>query len=135
MDLSKQVVSLELAKQLKKLGFAQDSLWYWLSITGGSFMNWAYSPSMDRNKCKRTIRNDVSAYTVAELMEKIENSGNEFAIRYNDACCYYHFRKGNRGTGNMIEGFRENSYFTSEEELFVNALAEWCAYLKEKNLM
>jgi len=31
MKLSEQVVSLELAKKLKELGYPQESLWYWNS--------------------------------------------------------------------------------------------------------
>ena len=29
MALEQQVVSLELAKEMKELGFKQDSLWWW----------------------------------------------------------------------------------------------------------
>ena len=68
MTLENQVVSLELAKKLKELGFAQDSLFYWWVNTFGL------------NKEEAVIENHkpnnpqggwtyFSAYTVAELGE------------------------------------------------------------------
>jgi len=35
MEISGQVVSLKLAKEMKRLGFPQDSLWYWHNIIIG----------------------------------------------------------------------------------------------------
>ncbi len=67
MKLEDQVCSLELSKKLKKLGFEQDSLWYWVNdlchLTGED--NWKIfdkDSAFNVNKHK-----PISTYTVAEL--------------------------------------------------------------------
>ena len=74
MELSKQVVSLELAKRLKELGVKQDSLWYW--------QNYFKEEEEDREMWNILSKNEIeskgylfgkfySAYTVAELGEML----------------------------------------------------------------
>lgn len=65
MELSQQVVSLELAKQLKELGFEQNSLFSWYHFTSEDKENgikdeWKIASGSPTN-------NELSAYTVAEL--------------------------------------------------------------------
>jgi len=71
MELSKQVVSLELAKRLKELGVKQDSLWYWQNY---------FKEEEDREMWNILSKNEIeskgylygkfySAFTVAELGE------------------------------------------------------------------
>jgi len=61
MELSKQVVSLELAKKLKELGFKQESLFYHNFKIEGKWV-------IDKG---RGWSDSVSAYTVAELGEML----------------------------------------------------------------
>ena len=65
MILEKQVVSLELSKKMKELGFPQESLFYW-SNNGSE--DWRIVKIYDFKVDKRS---DVSAYTVAELGEML----------------------------------------------------------------
>lgn len=59
IKLEDELVSLELAKEMKELGFKQDSLWYW--ATANSVNYWI-------NRGATGIC-DIPAYTVAELGE------------------------------------------------------------------
>jgi hypothetical protein len=63
MKLEDQVVSLELAKKLRELGFEQESLFYWHfdEIVRREFM------PTDQNLKVSTDGHNFSAYTVAEL--------------------------------------------------------------------
>jgi len=63
MKLEQQVVSLELAKRMKELGFEQSSLFYW-DDGDGREDQLNYSPDVP-------LRELVSAYTVAELGEML----------------------------------------------------------------
>ena len=83
MNLEQQVVRLELAKEMKELGFKQDSLFYWCPKFSGSgspsfpyrFENSYYLRTWDKEKENApTNYSDVdfySAYTVAELGEML----------------------------------------------------------------
>ena len=84
MDIKNQVVSLELAKQLRKLGIKQDS-YFWYTLPEGKYvqkfmeLNPAYEDDEDApTKVQLTAQPDfygiygepvtkVSAFTVAEL--------------------------------------------------------------------
>jgi len=83
MGLEKQVCSLELAKELKKLGCKQDSLWYWVS-RGIEKDDWDLAinsrglsvKNKNNNYAERMIEGGIieikdkcPAYTVAELLE------------------------------------------------------------------
>jgi hypothetical protein len=66
MELSNQVCSLELSKQLKNLGFEQESLfWHIVGLDGTS--------DIRQSKPLNHILTTYSAYTVAELGEFFEN--------------------------------------------------------------
>lgn len=66
MKLEQQVVSLELAKKMKELGFEQESLFYWqLEASDYASEKEQIVPKEYLNK----IFTPYSAYTVAELGE------------------------------------------------------------------
>ena len=70
MKIENQVVSLELAKQLKELGFKQDSCFEWIWQDGGQ----AYKLRPERkgfNLIDGKQNDCYSAYTVAELGEML----------------------------------------------------------------
>lgn len=66
MKLEQQVVSLELAKQLKELGVKQDSLFYWSKQVDQIHWGLEHAKYFAVDK-----RQDVSAFTVAELGEML----------------------------------------------------------------
>ena len=65
MKLENQVVSLELAKQLKELGVKQESLFYWTEFFGGTFeiKHQSFASGGQTGNC--------AAFTVAELGEML----------------------------------------------------------------
>jgi hypothetical protein len=76
MKLEDQVVSLELAKELKELGVKQESLWYWC------FHKWIDKPDYSACICIVSLSeyrksypdewwDRYSAFTVAELGEML----------------------------------------------------------------
>lgn len=69
MTLENQVVSLELAQQLKALGVKQDSLFYHV-LAGGSYQ--IFSEKEVNNV--ENFRDFCSAFTVAELGEMLSHT-------------------------------------------------------------
>lgn len=69
MELKNQVVSLEIAKQLKSLGVKQSSLWYWVNL-GKDFdkNDLVYAGELANGD---TNDETVSAFSVAELGEML----------------------------------------------------------------
>ncbi len=78
MNLEQQVVSLELAKRMKELGFKQESLFEWISI-----------PYLDKWEVSKRWGNRIgpSAYTVAELGEFLPFciDSNDYTYQYETA--------------------------------------------------
>lgn len=73
------------------------------------------------------------AYDLGYLWKKAEDmTGNEFAVGYNDSGCFYHFKWGNRGAGNMIEGIGES--FSSDAETIEDSFCEWMIFLLKRNI-
>lgn len=130
MKLEDQVVSLELAKRLKELGVKQESAFWWHNLGH----RWKLELGGEN-----TVMEHYAALTVAEMVEIIEDSANEWACGYNDSGCFYHFMKGNRGTSSMLEGcFQKDSVYHSsgdENDNFTNAVASWLIHLIEQKLV
>ncbi len=94
MELKNQVVSLELAKKLKKLGVGQDNLFYWIERydfkSGKYIYQIVFSPLQKDNT--KTTSDIYSAFTVAELGEmllkeesfRMKTTGDEWNIWYDD---------------------------------------------------
>lgn len=83
MKLQDQIVSLELAREMKELGFPQESLFWWISPRQTeSYIDYASYGT----RFKKEI--SCSAYTVAELgnmiPERIENFKAFQMGKYND---------------------------------------------------
>lgn len=77
MELSKQVVSSELAKRLKELGVKQESLFYW--TTGGVVY---------RSEMPFWLESNYSAFTVTELGEMLPVTCTS-AKRSSEWVCHY----------------------------------------------
>jgi len=67
MNIEDQVVSLEIAKKLKDLGFKQDSLFYWIKVKNIE----VYGVSYVINICGTNLEFEkiYSAFTASELGE------------------------------------------------------------------
>jgi len=68
MKIEDQVVSLELAREMKELGAEQDSLWYWTWARWNEKGEWVLISLEERARIKKE---NFSAFTVAELGEKL----------------------------------------------------------------
>lgn len=68
MKLENQLTNLELSKKLKELGVKQESLFYWSKQTNQKDWKCEYHMYFAIDK-----RQDISAFTVAELGEMLPN--------------------------------------------------------------
>jgi len=123
MKIENQVVSLELAKKLKELGFKQNSLWYHdrLSDCLDGRKDWSIH---DRGRFERLIFEErYSAYTVAELGEMLPFA--YFSTRFwSDYKVTFEYLKENTN-----EQHREHA------DTEANARAKMLIYLKENKLI
>lgn len=143
MELESQCCSLDLAKRLKELGVKQESLCSWKphrqqlpTMTEAERLGTYWTLFNDP-----PIQQDYSAFTVAELGDLISEYCNEWAQGWNDSGCFWQFQYGERGCGNMLEGFGEkfsaldvddeNSNTSSE----ANARAALLIHILESNLL
>lgn len=141
MNLEKQVVSLELAKRMKELGFEQEGLFYWkewnwenqgepkTTSTGGwKIVGKGFPPYFPDGL-------EISAFTSSELGEmlpakiRIEKDPTDilmfeftcYKTPYHYSCCY------------MCEERLNDKLFVADTE--ANARAKMLIYLKENNLL
>jgi len=146
MNLEKQVVSLELAKKMKELGFKQESLWWWRKL-----FNDSYKIQSDHDLIK-DIGVYFSAYTVAELGEMLPHTiGDNTWLQwtkavngYNEICeslAYVKWEEEN----SLGQVFLENKHKIyckpykdkrfDEFETEADARAKMLIYLKENNII
>ncbi len=139
MKLEDQVISLDLAKRMKELGFVQESLWYWQEGTHYTtyVCNIVSSGISNSNKeawCGN--REDYSAYTVAELGEMLPTPLLE---KYHFTCskygseweCWFEKWNNNGYCERAVQKDIMNQYATTEAD----ARAKMLIYLKENNLL
>jgi len=131
------VCDLEYAQELKRLGFKQESLWWWFPYYGGepikisswdlgdkngNQLGFAYSSDQSRDK--------ISAYTVAELGEMlpywIENDSIKLPSKS---------YKNVNGKGIEIEWFWNTKKASGYANTEANARAKMLIYLKKNGLL
>jgi len=112
MELEQQTTSLELSKKLKELGCKQESLFYWSRLLGGEF-------ELNYYKEFREQRGDFSAFTCAELGEKLKGYNIDYWYSYPD------FRLK----------LQESVDTQGRDENEANARAKMLAYLIENKLI
>lgn len=133
MELSNQVCSLELAKQLKELGVKQESLFYWAK--DGGIADWEIKSA---NELKEIVGDGwtwleeglssgcaLSAFTVAELGEMLpeyvnENQFNSWKIE---------------NQWHITYSTREKWWHREVSETEADARAKMLIYLLENNLI
>lgn len=124
MNLEDQVVSLDLAKKLKELGFEHESLFYWVMFSSESGGNGNYFLVDKKERESGDYIFPVSAYTVAELGKMLPGNIHQhsmFVDRFHDK---------------WLIGY---SYVYDDDKPFMNteadAKAELLIYLKTNNLL
>ena len=124
MNIQNQVVSLELAKQLKKLGVEQESQFYWVRIAGKWKVQWFnFGKKFSEEVAKR--KDLISAFTVAELGEMLEKTKQ------------INFIKAYLSVMDLEEYHIKNDYALMAHNLMTqpNISAEMLIYLIENNLI
>ena len=108
MKLEDQVVSLELAKEMKEMGFEQDSLWYWCKtvkaekikincciVNGVNIAKTTYIEAdyeWDLVKGNYSFEESCSAYTCAELGDVLKFQ--TVYIKYDTMQKFWRIEKG-----------------------------------------
>jgi hypothetical protein len=129
MKLKDQVVSLELAKKLKDLGFKQESLFYHTENGEIEFEEQWLKAFDYKNRSPKIC----SAYTVAELGEMlpiISDFSPTISKHYDKFQCGYLDNERIKGQAKQP---REIKFQEAETES--NARAKMLIYLKENNLL
>lgn len=116
MKLENQVVSLELAKKLKKLGVKQESVWVW--AIGGDKCEDKWTLLL-RDDDSWSATEVISAFTCAELGEMLPE----------DILCFKH----QDGKGFFIRHRTKEIYFVEDNE--ANARAKMLIYLIKNKLI
>lgn len=131
MNLENQVVSLELSKKMKTLGFEQDSEWYWDKDGNLASMDY-YSRFQDKKL--------YSAFTVGELGEMLPD---EIEMTVNGEELIYVLRCMKTLSGQWLIQYADytdhnqdsDELHCSQEKNEANARAKMWLYLKENNLL
>lgn len=137
MKLEDQVVSLELAKQLKQLDVKQDSLWYHAEFKDESYLDvvGAIQPDSIFQLIQRGYFEFVqfeneeiySAFTVAELGKILPGTLECYQItKRGEECDGIYIQTGREKDGNWI--CTDNDYY-AKDKLEANARAKMLIYL------
>jgi hypothetical protein len=117
MKLEDQVVSLELAKEMKDLGFEKESLFEWVKLRFGNG-TFQIAPVLIPIDTKSDIEFMCKAYTVAELGEMLPEMSSSY--------------KGVDDCWRCNDGSDED-YMIAKTE--ADAKAKMLIYLKKNNLL
>ena len=135
MKLENQVVSLELAKKMKELGFEQESLYNWCE----QFSWGARKPlgTFVLTDSKERIYKDqektlIHAYTVAELGKMLPNGFITYSFIDMEGATQW-ICEDSRGYGKRMG--KNLTTHTEQEYTEADARAKMLIYLKEKNLL
>jgi hypothetical protein len=125
MELSKQVVSLELAKKLKELGVTQRSLFYWSRYGRDTIPEDDYDVYFQSVVFKIGTKEIeyFSAFTVAELGEMLPRGYMSFHNSLNKWYC------------EDLDTFIQPHYKAEEYDTEADARAKMLIYLLENNLI
>jgi hypothetical protein len=127
LTLEQQVVSLELAKKMKELGFAQQSLFWWqytdFPLKNGTRWELKYKNQIRESDLELSHPDDIfSTYTVGELGYFLEKEN--FLSSYSE-----------EDVGWWCQSSLHNIYDIKEIDTEANARAKMAIYLAEKGLL
>ena len=127
MKLEQQVVSLDLAKQLKEAGYKQEGLWWWNIHGPNEFTNHAICNVLGtKNGDKIRVGKGFVAPTVAELGEVLKHPNQDILS--------YHPKSLPDWTGSTWIMYR-NGKVIIEGNTEANARAKMWLYFKKKGLL
>ena len=133
MELENQVVSLELAKELKENGYPQEGLWWWCEVDGKYEV--LSKLGFKHKEYKSSITNPIVAPTVAELGKKLPDW-------YKDKKGYTQLDIAKFGVNNDTTLYWKVAYqVVGVDIIFFNrkteaeARAKMWLYLKKNNLL
>lgn len=146
MKIEEQVVSLELSKELKKLGVPQDSVFYWIGYKNpNDVINWGIASrkeicddlykhdGIDYN-FRKWLKNStrvISAPTAGELGEILPRTINKYELKlkkgYKVWFCYYEKEE--------LKTCFELARHIEQANTMANACGEMLKYLLENKLM
>lgn len=138
MELEKQVVSLELAKRMKELGFEQDSLFYWVQLKDSSKWDIWFTDTENLD------RDFASSYTVAELGEMLPWRSKKMGTVNNAELVFTKLMDSERNDLWNVGYWDEDSdhlyggmvvRIENEKNSEANARAKMLIYLKENKLI
>ena len=123
MKLENQVVSLELAKKLKELGFKQDSLYYWAEDEN-------FIVTKDKIENSQDWRDNyfIPAYTVPELGEMLP-------LKIDDEDLTIWREKGFESWDVAYSTLARKEEVWEQSKNLVDAMAKMAIYLLENNLI
>jgi len=141
MKLEQQVVSLELAKKMKELGFEQESYLYWVNVKSmqpQSDVNfWGIWRGMKDEILGVDVSKNISAYTVAELGEMLPAEVwllNEPPFKKQYLLTINRYTKSNDWSVSYVR--KDDQDFIDERaKTEADARAKMLIYLKENNLI
>lgn len=135
MKIEDQVCSLELAKQLKELGFEQKSLFWWCEHENEFKLEYYITD------CKQS-RGGYSAYTVAEVLNKLPKIIHDFKKTNFQGDLYIYYLTGDKL---WVVGYKCDCPILKEKEErlipnycdnnLADAGSELLIYLKQNNLI
>ncbi len=138
MKIEKQVISLELARKLKKLGVKQNSLFYWLEL---------YDKTIVLNHCLMRNNNDTegtlyqqygvfkdkknsfSAFTTSELGEMLPAR-----IEKDKEVITFFCNKSDKMWETFYCSAKHEIYYYQMGKTLAGAMAKMLIYLKKNNL-
>lgn len=124
MNIESHIVSLELAKKLKELGVEQESLWKWCIHSNG--VVGCYAGLTQKIQSLSKVKEDYSAFTVTELMERLPATVDLIAGRYRLT-----IRKYDQLLDVSYMGTAGDALKTTMNRKLVDALAEMLIWLIE----
>jgi len=130
MKLENQVVSLELAKKMKDLGFKQDSLWWWVINQDSAFTDWGLESQRYIKYYKKDNKEYYSAFTVAELGEMLPVQ--TIIDKQNS---YFDFYKEKQGWFCVANSKNYKGIMVKIAENLADAMAKMLIWLKENSYL
>jgi hypothetical protein len=119
------------SKLLQKASGWDDTPFVWAGYHFSSGVPAGYELKPRLASRVRDPKHYIAAYDLGYLWRMAdEMAGNEFAVGYNDSGYFWHFRWGQRGAGNMIDGIGQS--WSAEDGLSIeDSFCTWLIYLLE----
>ncbi len=125
MELEKQIVSLELSKQLKLAGYEQEGFWWWNQNT---FFSDEEKPLEYYLSRENKGFNSIVTPTVAEGLEKLPAE-----ITVNNYVCILYINKNRNGYAVYYSSYNGKEGFSENDKTLSDAVHKMWLYLKKED--